>query len=303
MTDVPYIVTAAWLRDHSARADVKILDASSHLPTTGRDADAEFIAQHISGARRFDINVIADTSSPLPHTLPSSDVFAAHMQALGLNDEDHVIVYCDSVHLSAARAWWMLRLFGHAKVSVLNGGLKSWLAIGGATESGAQIDVARGQFSVRSAVAANAINLASLRALVADGIAGQIADARSAGRFAGTEAEPRAGLRAGHIPGSSNVPISSLLKDGALKDKDDLAAAFAAGGIDVTRPVITSCGSGVTACGLALALAILGNEKTFVYDGSWREWGASDAPIETGSPHRFLRAFTRIRYNRSLSIG
>ena len=271
MTDVPYIVTAAWLRDHSARADVKILDASSHLPTTGRDADAEFIAQHISGARRFDINVIADTSSPLPHTLPSSDVFAAHMQALGLNDEDHVIVYCDSVHLSAARAWWMLRLFGHAKVSVLNGGLKSWLAIGGATESGAQIDVARGQFSVRSAVAANAINLTSLRALVADGIAGQIADARSAGRFAGTEAEPRAGLRAGHIPRSSNVPISSLLKDGALKDKDDLAAAFAAGGIDVTRPVITSCGSGVTACGLALALAILGNEKTFVYDGSWSE--------------------------------
>ena len=282
MTDVSYIVTAAWLRDHSARADVKILDASSHLPTTGRDADAEFIAQHIAGARRFDINKIADTSSPLPHTLPSSDVFAAHMQALGLNDEDHVIVYCDSVHLSAARAWWMLRLFGHAKVSVLNGGLKSWLAIGGATESGAQTDIARGQFSVRSAVAANAINLASLRALVADGIAGQIADARSAGRFAGTEAEPRAGLRAGHIPGSSNVPISSLLKDGTLKDKDGLAAAFAAGGIDVTRPVITSCGSGVTACGLALALAILGNEKTFVYDGSWSEWGASDAPIETG---------------------
>ena len=157
------------------------------------------------------------------------------------------------------------------------------LTIGGATESGAQIDVARGEFSVRSAVAANAINLASLRALVADGIAGQIAYARSAGRFAGTEAEPRAGLRAGHIPGSSNVPISSLLKDGALKDKDDLAVAFAVGGIDVTRPVITSCGSGVTACGLALALAILGNEKTFVYDGSWSEWGASDAPIETGS--------------------
>ena len=282
MTDVPYIVTAAWLRDHSARAYVKILDASSHLPTTGRDADAEFIAQHISGARRFDINVIADTSSPLPHTLPSSDVFAAHMQALGLNDEDHVIVYCDSAHLSAARAWWMLRLFGHAKVSVLNGGLKSWLAIGGATESGAQIDVARGQFPSGQRLRPTPSILLVYRALVADGIAGQIADARSPGRFAGSEAEPRAGLRAGHIPGSLNVPISSLLKDGALKDKDDLASAFAAGGIDVTRPVITSCGSGVTACGLALALAILGNEKTFVYDGSWSEWGASDAPIETG---------------------
>ncbi|MGB2459718.1 MAG: sulfurtransferase, partial [Candidatus Puniceispirillaceae bacterium] len=259
MTDIPFIVTAAWLRDHSGQNNIKILDASSHLPTTGRDAHAEFIAQRIAGAGRFDINLIADTSSPLPHTLPSSDVFAAHMQALGLNDEDHIIVYCDSAHLSAARAWWMLRLFGHAKVSVLNGGLKSWIAIGGATDSGAETPVAAGQFTIRSAVGANAINLASLQALVTDGISGQIADARSAGRFAGTEPEPRAGLRAGHIPGSSNVPISSLLKDGALKDKDDLAAAFATGGIDVTRPVITSCGSGVTACGLALALAILGN--------------------------------------------
>ena len=282
MTDIPFIVTAAWLRDHSGQNNIKILDASSHLPTTGRDAQAEFIAQRIAGAGRFDINLIADTSSPLPHTLPSSDVFAAHMQALGLNDEDHIIVYCDSAHLSAARAWWMLRLFGHSKVSVLNGGLKSWITIGGATDSGAETPVAAGKFTIRSAVGANAINLASLQALVTDGIAGQIADARSAGRFAGTEPEPRAGLRAGHIPGSSNVPISSLLNNGALKDKDDLAAAFAAGGIDISRPVITSCGSGVTACGLALALAILGNEKTFVYDGSWSEWGASDAPIETG---------------------
>ena len=282
MTDIPFIVTAAWLRDHSGQNNIKILDASSHLPATGRDAQAEFIAKRIAGAGRFDINLIADTSSPLPHTLPSSDVFAAHMQALGLNDEDHIIVYCDSAHLSAARAWWMLRLFGHAKVSVLNGGLKSWIAIGGATDSGAETPVAAGKFTIRSAVGANAINLASLQALVTDGIAGQIADARSAGRFAGIEPEPRAGLRAGHIPGSSNVPISSLLNNGALKDKDDLAAAFAAGGIDISRPVITSCGSGVTACGLALALAILGNEKTFVYDGSWSEWGASDAPIETG---------------------
>ena len=282
MTNIPFIVTAAWLRDHSDQNDIKILDASSHLPTTGRDAQSEFILQRIAGAGRFDINLIADTSAPLPHTLPSSEVFASHMQALGLNDEDHIIVYCDSTHLSAARAWWMLRLFGHAKVSVLNGGLKSWIASGGATDSGAVTPVAAGQFTIRSAVGANAINLASLQALVTDGIAGQIADARSAGRFAGTEPEPRANLRAGHIPGSSNVPISSLLNDGALKGKDELAAVFAAGGIDISRPVITSCGSGVTACGLALALAILGNEKTFVYDGSWSEWGASDAPIETG---------------------
>ena len=282
MTDIPFIVTAPWLHDHSGQKNVKILDATSHLPTTRRNAQAEFTAQRIAGAGRFDINLIADTSSPLPHTLPLSDVFAAHMQALGLNDEDHVIVYCDSAHLSAARAWWMLRLFGHAKVSVLNGGLKSWIAIGGAMDSGVETPVATGQFTIRPAVGANAIDLSSLQTLVSNGISGQIADARSAGRFAGIEPEPRNGVRAGHIPGSFNVPISSLLNDGALKDKDELANAFTAGGIDISHPVITSCGSGVTACGLALALAILGNEKTFVYDGSWSEWGASDAPIETG---------------------
>ena len=280
MTDIPFIVSAEWLREHRSQKKVKILDASSHLPNTGRDAKAEFFVQRIAGAGRFDINLIADTSSPHPHTLPSSDVFQAHMQALGLNDEDHVIVYCDSAHLSAARAWWMLRLFGHARVSVLNGGLKNWIANGGATDSGPETPVTSGQFTIRSAVGANSINLASLQTLVVEGTAGQIADARSAGRFAGTEPEPRTGLRAGHIPGSFNVPISSLLNDGALKDKDDLAATFAAAGIDINLPVITSCGSGVTACGLAFALAILGNEKTFVYDGSWSEWGASDAPIE-----------------------
>ena len=284
MTDIPLIVTAAWLRDHGGQNNLKVLDASSHLPTAKRDAQAEFLAQRIAGAGRFDINLIADISSPLPHTLPSSDAFAAHMRALGLNDEDHIIVYCDSSHLSAARAWWMLRLFGHAKVSVLNGGLKSWIAIGGATDSGPEMPGAVGKFTIRSAVGANVINHASLQKLVTDGNAGQIADARSAGRFAGTEQEPRAGLRSGHIPGSSNVPISSLLNDGALKDKNDLAAAFASGGIDIDRPVITSCGTGVTACGLALALAILGNEQTFVYDGSWTEWGASNAPVATGAP-------------------
>ena len=283
MTDIPFIVAAEWLRDHKGQKNIKILDASSHLPTTGRNAQTEFIAEHITGAGRYDINVIADTSSPLPHTLPSSDVFKAHMRALGLNDDDHIIVYCNSAILSAARAWWMLRIFGHTKVSVLNGGLKSWIAIGGSTDSGPETPVAHGSFTIRPAVGANVINLADLKTLVTDNFAGQIADARSAGRFAGTEQEPRAGLRSGHIPGSSNVPISSLLKDGALKGRDDLAAAFAKGGIDINRPVITSCGTGVTACGLALALAILGNEQTIVYDGSWTEWGASDAPIETGT--------------------
>ena len=282
MTEIPFIVTAAWLREQSGQNNVKIMDASSHLPTSGRDAQAEFITNRVTGAGRFDINLIADTLSPLPHALPSSDLFMAHMRALGLNNDDHIIVYCDSAHLSAARAWWMLRLFGHAKVSVLNGGLRSWISIGGATDSGAETPAASGQFTIRPAVGASAINLDRLQKLVSDGIAVQIADARSAGRFAGTEKEPRTGLRSGHIPRSCNVPISNLLIDGALKDKDGLAAAFASGGIDIHRPVITSCGTGVTACGLALALAILGNEQTSVYDGSWTEWGASDAPVEVG---------------------
>jgi len=283
MSDIPFIVTADWLNAHKTEQKIKLLDASSHLPTTGRNANAEFLERRIAGAGRFDIDVIADTSSGLPHTLPPGALFASHMRALGLNDDDYVIVYCDSAHLSAARAWWMLRLFGHAKVSVLNGGLQSWFALDGALDSGPPASPPAGNFSVRSAVGANVINMASLRALISDGVAGQIADARAPGRFAGTEAEPRAGLRSGHIPGSLNVPIASLLENGALKDKEALAGAFAAGGVDIDRPVITTCGSGVTACGLALALAILGNEKTFVYDGSWTEWGASDAPIESGT--------------------
>ena len=279
MTDIPFIVAAEWLRDHSGQKNIKILDASSHLPTTGRNAQTEFIAEHITGAGRYDINVIADTSSPLPHTLPSSDVFEAHA-AFGLNDDDHIIVYCIR-QFCAARAWWMPRIFGHTKVSVFNYGSKAGLHRG--TDSGPETPVGHGSFTIRPAVGANVINLADLKTLVTENFAGQIADARSAGRFAGTEQEPRAGLRSGHIPGSSNVPISSLLKDGALKGRDDLAAAFAKGGIDINRPVITSCGTGVTACGLALALAILGNEQTIVYDGSWTEWGASDAPVETGT--------------------
>ena len=280
MTEIPLIVTANWLRNNQSQPTVKIFDASSHLPTAGRDAQAEFLACHIKGALRFDINIIADTTSSLPHTLPSADEFAGHMRTLGINNNDHVIVYCDSVHLSSARAWWMLRLFGHTKVSLLNGGLQSWLKIGGDTDSGPQTPVRLGKFSIRPAVGANVINLASLRILVEDGVAGQIADARSPGRFTGIEAEPRDDLRSGHILGSMNVPISNLLSDGALKDKEGLAAAFETGGIDTNLPVITSCGSGVTACGLALALAVLGNEKTFVYDGSWSEWGGTDAPIE-----------------------
>ena len=285
VSSTPLIVNAEWLASNLGKPGLKVFDATSHLPTLGRDANAEHLACRIAGSLRFDIDKIADKSSPLPHTLPAADQFQSQMQDLGLENDDHVIVYCDSVFLSSARAWWMLRLFGHEKVSVLDGGLKSWLARSGATESGAMIDAPKGGFTVRAPVGAQMIPMDSLRQLVELGVAGQIADARSAGRFAGVDPEPRAGLRGGHMPGASNVPIASLInQDGGLRSLDEIAAAFAAGGIETDRPVITTCGSGVTACGLALGLALLGNENVFVYDGSWSEWGASDAPIETSTP-------------------
>ena len=277
----PILVTADWLLAH--HASVKLFDATSHLPTLGRNANQEYSERRIPGAGRFDIDKIADKSSTLPHTLPDAAFFEQQMQHLGVNNDDHVVVYCDSIFLSAARAWWMLRLFGHDRVSVLNGGLKAWVAIDGPLETGAPaVAEAAGNFTVRPSAGAQMIPMASLRQMVENNVAGQIADARSPGRFAGVEPEPRAGLRSGHIPGSSNVPIASLIADdGGLRPVDEISAAFEAGGIDVSRPVITSCGSGVTACGLALGLALLGNEQVFVYDGSWSEWGASDAPIDT----------------------
>jgi len=278
---VPILVTADWLLAH--HASVKLFDATSHLPTLGRNANQEYSERRIAGAGRFDIDKIADKSSTLPHTLPDAAFFEQQMQHLGVNNDDHVVVYCDSIFLSAARAWWMLRLFGHDRVSVLNGGLKAWVAIDGPLETGAPaVAEAAGNFTVRPSAGAQMIPMASLRQMVENNVAGQIADARSPGRFAGVDPEPRAGLRGGHIPGSSNVPIASLIADdGGLRPVDEISAAFEAGGIDVSRPVITSCGSGVTACGLALGLALLGNEQVFVYDGSWSEWGASGAPIDT----------------------
>ena len=276
------LVTAEWLQANIEQ--VKIFDASTHLPTTERDADAEFAACHIAGAGRFDINKIADHHSPLPHMIPPADEFAAAMSALGVSDTDHVVIYDDSAIFPAARAWWMLRLFGHERVSVLNGGLAAWKAIGGAVVAGKPPDPQQGQFTTRPPVGAQHIDMPTIQALLAAESLGQLIDARAANRFTGEAPEPRKGLRAGHIPGAVNVPLSTLIdENGFYKSPDDIRAAFIAGNANPDRPAITSCGSGVTACGLALGLALLGNEQVFVYDGSWTEWGASDAPIETGS--------------------
>ena len=251
----PILVTATWLADHMAT--IKLFDATSHLPTLGRNANDEYIERRIGSAGRFDIDKIADKASDLPHTLPEAAFFQEQMQQLGVNDDDHIVVYCDSIFLSAARAWWMLRLFGHGRVSVLDGGLKAWQSINGVMDHGApENTIERGNFTIRQPVGAQVIQMNSLRLLVEQGVAGQIADARSPGRFFGTDPEPRAGLRGGHIPGSSNVPIASLLaKNGQMKSLQEIRSAFETGGIDITRSVTTTCGSGVTACGLALGLA------------------------------------------------
>jgi len=279
----PVLVSASWLADNLS--SVRVFDASSHLPTVKRSATAEFAEAHIPGAMRFDIETIADPDHPMPHMVPSTDAFAAAMRGLGLGNDDHVIFYDDSDTRTATRGWWMMRLFGHENVSILDGGLAAWRRIGGALESGEGAMPAPGDFTPRPAHTVSVIDFDSLSARVAAGSAGQILDARAAARFAGEAPEPRPGLRAGHIPGSFNLPFSELLNaDGTWKDNDTIRALFVAAGIDPAAPVTTSCGSGVTACVLAAGLARLGNETVTVYDGSWTEWGSSDAPIETGPP-------------------
>ncbi|MEC8130390.1 MAG: rhodanese-like domain-containing protein [Pseudomonadota bacterium] len=279
MADI--LVSAEWLLAN--HGNVRIFDVSNHLPTANRRANDEFEEAHIPGAGRFDIDRIADPDSSLPHTVPSPAGFEAHKRALGLHDDDHVVLYDDSDIKTAARGWWMLRLFGHQHVSILNGGLTAWKLAGGTLESGAAAQHTGGSFTSRPAIGVDVVTMDRLRDGIAEGTAGQILDARAAARFAGEAPEPRKGLRAGHIPGSRNLPFSELFDDdGQYRDEEAISSLFDAAGIDTGAPVTTTCGSGVTACALAVGLALIGNENTIVYDGSWTEWGAGDAPIETG---------------------
>lgn len=277
----PVLVTAEWLR--SNLDSVRIFDASSHLPTVDRNAADEFREAHIPGALRFDIDAIADKSHPMPHMVPSPAFFAECLQALGVNDDDHVVVYDDSAVKTAARAWWMMRLFGHERISILDGGFAAWKDADGKVETGPPSDVSPGNFTARPSVGVGVMDIETLAAAVAGGTAGQIADARAAARFSGDAPEPRPGLRAGHIPGSHCLPFNKLLnEDGTMRNASAIRALFKDAGIDPDAPVTTSCGSGVTACVLAAGLAIAGNPHVTVYDGSWTEWGSSDKPIETG---------------------
>ncbi len=276
------IVSTEWLAEHLGSPDIAIIDASWHLPATKRDAKAEFRAGHIPGAQFFDIDELSDTASALPHMLPSPEKFSSRMRKLGIGDGKRIIAYDAAGLFSAARAWWMFKVFGHEDVAVLDGGYPKWLAEGRPVEDGPAMTPQERHFTAR--VRAMMVrDMKDVSAALSSGSA-QIADARSATRFRGEEAEPRPGVRAGHMPGARNVHYASLLNpDGTLKSPDEIRSVFSAAGIDLTKPVITSCGSGITAAILSLGLTLTGARDHALYDGSWTEWGGTpDNPVVTG---------------------
>lgn len=282
----PWLVDTDWLETHLDAPDLIVLDASWHLPSAGRDAKNDYLAAHIPGAVLFDIDDLSDETSSLPHMLPSTTKFSSRMKAIGLGDGMRVVVYDTSGIFAAARAWWMLRIMGHEDVAVLNGGFKKWTAEGRATEDGAPPARVPKHFTPRfnSALLAELEEMRAFANSEVDQRRIQVVDARPAGRFAGIDAEPRPGLRRGHIPGSSNVPHNAVLNaDGTMKSDRDITALFEAAGVRTNDPLVASCGSGVSAAVLALALATTGRNDVAIYDGSWAEWGADDSlPIATG---------------------
>jgi thiosulfate/3-mercaptopyruvate sulfurtransferase len=280
MTTSDPLVSTQWLADHLSAPDVRVVDGSWHLPTEHRDAEAEYGKAHIPGAVFFDIDVICDTKSPLPHMMPHPTVFASWMNKLGLGDGSRIVVYDSTGLFSAPRVWWMLRVMGHQDVVVLDGGLPKWVAEGRPIEDLPTIPRQR-HFTLR--FDSNLIKDQAQVARVLEN-SGQVVDARPAARFRGEDDEPRPGVRAGHMPGAKSLPWETLLDaQGALLSKDALAAKFKAAGISPDKPVVTTCGSGVTAATLALAMARLGHWRTPVYDGSWAEWGSrDDLPLATG---------------------
>ena len=278
----PYVVSTQWLAERLDAPDIAIIDASWHLPAAKRDARAEFAAARIPGAQFFDIDDISESATTLPHMLPSPEKFASRMRRLGIGDGKKVIAYDTAGLFSAARAWWMLRIFGHDDVAVLDGGFPKWKAEGHPVDEDPPGKAQERHFSARFQ-SMMVRDKEDVLAAVKTGKS-QIADARSPGRFTGKEPEPRPGVRSGHMPGAANVHYATLLNpDGTLKSPDAIARVFADAGIDVKKPVITSCGSGITAAILTLGLTLIGAKEHALYDGSWSEWGAAtDTPAETG---------------------
>ncbi|KQZ96526.1 3-mercaptopyruvate sulfurtransferase [Mesorhizobium sp. Root157] len=278
--DSPFTVDAEWLQQRLGQPGITVVDASWYLPAQKRDARAEYDASHIPGAVFFDQDAVSDPSTGLPHTLPSPQQFARFVGTLGISADDTIVVYDGPGFFSAPRAWWMFRVMGVFQVYVLDGGFDNWKA-SGKPVTAAVTKIAPCVF--HSAFdAARVASLADMRRIV-ETRESQIADARGAGRFAGTEPEPRAGVRSGHMPGARNVPVTALSENGQLLPKARLRKIFEDAGVDLGKPIVTSCGSGVTAAAITLALETLGHSENRLYDGSWTEWGGlPDTPVATG---------------------
>lgn len=275
-----FTVSSAWLEERLGQPGLSIVDASWYLPAQGRDAKAEYEAGHIPGAVFFDQDAVVDPDSDLPHALPDAATFQRHASAMGISESDTIIVYDGPGLFSAPRVWWMFRVMGAKDVRVLEGGLDGWRAEGRALTN-EPTRIAPTVFNA-SFDDTRVADIKTVRGVVEDGSA-QIADARPAGRFTGEDPEPRTGMRSGHMPGARNVPASALSRDGRLLATEELRALFAQAGLDLERPVVTSCGSGVTAAVITLALETVGHTNNRLYDGSWSEWGGrEDTPVATG---------------------
>lgn len=279
--DPKTLVSTDWLAAHMRDPDLRILDGSYYLPDAGRDAKAEYQQAHILGARFFDIDDVADSRSDLPHMAPPVEKFMSRMRAMGVGDGHQVVVYDGAGLFSAARVWWLFKLMGHSDVAVLDGGFPKWVAEGRAVEDMAPVIRDRHMTVRRQAHLVRDVTQVSAASKLRDH---EIIDARSPGRFRGEDPEPRPGMRAGHIPGSKNVHYASLLNDDqTMKSPEDTRAIFEAAGVDLSKPAITTCGSGVTAAILSLAMARMGKDDFSLYDGSWSEWGMfPTVPVSTG---------------------
>jgi thiosulfate/3-mercaptopyruvate sulfurtransferase len=276
----PYVVSAEWLQERLAKPGLSIVDASWYLPAQNRDPKAEYDAAHIPGAIFFDHEKLSDPESPLPHTLLKPEAFAAAISSMGITNDDTIVVYDGPGMFTSPRVWWMFRTFGAKNVFVLDGGFDNWRQEGRPVTD-AVTKIAPSAFMPKFD-SGKVASFADMHEIVAKGTR-QIADARSNGRFIGVDPEPRQGVRSGHMPGARNVPSSALADKGYLKDINGLKKVLHDAGVDLSKPVVTSCGSGITAAVITLALESVGHKDNILYDGSWTEWGGDkDAPVVTG---------------------